>query len=118
MSDQIEFFNPRGIGSNHLPCFVCGHVPVHGVQADLAGFVDPSLVTPTLISHPLLDLVTGEGLLAHLDYRPSEPSHVQLKFGACGEHEPNLQLLLALSARNKSISAEILRLCTPGRKRP
>lgn len=118
-------FKPRGVGNNWLPCFICGHKPQEKCQADMSSFIDSSLIVrltvgeKTIISHPITRLFFEMDLLVgKLDYREYEPNRVQLKLGACGEHEPNLHLLEALCYSDGKINEERLRLCIPKRKRP
>lgn len=121
MSEERHLFRSRGVGNNWYPCFICGHKPLNGCQHDLAGFVDAKQVNELAISvhsHPILSMAFHAGVLANLDYRASEPHRVQVKFGACGEHLPNLELLGEMVARTECVSNSMLLKCIPGRKRP
>lgn len=130
-SDNERFkFSGRGLGQNWFPCFICGHKPMHKCQADQAFFVDSALVTVSsvitdgdgkpLVYHPLVDWFHDQDvLLGKLDYRDFEPHHVQVKLGACGEHEPNLELLGLLCRQDDNhISQRTLARVIPQRRRP
>lgn len=122
--DQAWLFKPRGIGNNWIPCFICGHKPQEKCQADMASFVDHNLVSAVTVgdrvfpNHPITKVFWENDLHAELDYRQHEPNRVQLKLGACGEHEPSLRLLEALCYGDGKLTEARLRLCIPGRKRP
>lgn len=124
MSDELKDgeirFRPRGLGNNWHPCFICGHKPLHACQFDMAGFVDPDLVRHVgdATFHPLSKLCHEVGVLGVLDYRASEPRRVQFKFGACGEHKPNLSLLEHMTYEDGKITKARLEACIPGRKTP
>lgn len=120
MSEEQHLFRSRGIGNNWYPCFICGHKPLNGCQHDLAGFVhwEKVIHIGDVHTHPILDMAFRAGVVANLDYRPGNPLRVQVKFGACGEHLPNLELLGEIMARTEYITEDILRKCIPGRKRP
>lgn len=116
-------FTSRGIGNNWLPCFICGHKPVHKVQHDLAGFVPRSdvrnfLSIPERYVHPLADLCHDVGVLGELVTSRISEGRVQFKFGACGEHLPNLRLLDEVAGRQGYIDRATLEACIPGRKIP
>lgn len=117
-------YKPRGIGLNRLHCFICGHLPLNAYQADLAAVVDERLVrtfnagyegaTPIHV-HPVLDMFEAAGLLASLVYRPG--SSAQVKAGACGEHEPNLELLGKLTSGGR-LERWMLDITIPSRRLP
>lgn len=117
-------FSSRGTGQNWLPCFICGHKPVHKCQADLAAYVDPSLVKHVGEKHfhEVGELFHEVGLLiGEVDFRAHEPHYVQVKLGACGEHEPNLMLLdwqLQMGPNKGFLTRAMLECCIPGRKIP
>ena len=98
------FYNPRGIGSNWIPCFICGKENEDGrCQSDMAAYVRGKEQGEKVVA-----LFASCGLSAKLDFRPSEPDYVQVKVGACQEHEPNLNFLLFLTSPRKKISMAIL----------
>jgi len=89
-------FNPRGIGLDVCPgCFVCGTYSreqgVTGCLHNIAAFIDSKECGE--------ELVTWFGGRARLDFRPNEPSWIQLKVGACSQHLPNLRHLEKVTAR-------------------
>ena len=53
------------------------------------------------------------GANAWLDYRESQPNWIQVKVGACPEHEPNLRLLFELTRYTHMISLDVLNLVMP-----
>lgn len=99
------YFAPRGIGLNWIPCFMCGKGgPEDHSQPDMAAYVKGKDYGELVIS--MFDKL---GLLANLDYRPSEPNYVQVKVGACVGHQPNLRLLQIFTASRKLINEDILK---------
>jgi hypothetical protein len=79
-----EFFHSRGIGSEwNLCCFVCGHK--ESLLSNISAFTQCK--------------ASGERIVgmfqdrAYLDYREYEPDYVQVKIGACKQHEKNLEKL-------------------------
>ena len=81
-------FTSRGIGTDNCPgCFVCGGKP--GSMSNIAAFVrsvnDGQLATQWF-----------QGL-AWVDFRPSEPNWIQVKFGACDNHRKALLDLSGLT---------------------
>jgi len=139
--EKVYAFTPRGIGSNWIPCFICGHKPLSsgGLQADMAAFVhsgdvmaiDMGADKEPIRSHPIEEWCRILGLTCQMDTRRADEARFQIKFGACGEHEPNLRLLeytVALRAEHlrqfpkKDVPTNHLRIedliaCIPGRKR-
>lgn len=126
-------FHPRGPGLNQLPCFICGHNPVTGVQTDMASFIDSSLITfpfknagivnpatgKPFVAHPVDNLFQHHRLIGKIDYRDFESNRVQYKIGACGEHEPNLMALCYGALLNKdNLTSGLLLDCIPKRKIP
>jgi hypothetical protein len=98
------FYNPRGIGNNWIPCFVCGKENENGkCQKDMAAFVRGKEQGEKIVA-----LFVSIKLYATLDFRPSEPDWIQVKVGACKDHEPNLMLLYLLTAPRHRISQKIL----------
>lgn len=116
MPDEPELtMRSRGVGLNWYPCFVCGHGGGHGypAQADMASFVKDRETGQAIVN--LFDRV---GFKAFLDERRASESRFQVKMGACGEHEPNLNLLMMLlmeSPRN-ALTWQRLILCRPGER--
>lgn len=113
----------RGIGNNWVPCFICGHLPHAGrVQNDMACFVDSEelIHIGEKYFHPIGDLMTRAGL--HPPSIKVEGSRCQVKFGACGEHLPNLELLNLLMMTSQSdrlqqhVTMAMILRCVPGRK--
>ena len=132
---QVEDYRPRPIGSNWLSCFVCGGIKdgvsdldehnepagdvvksklsedgvhysggYHSVQPDMSAFVDDEAAGETVV-----EMFNAEDCNAFLDFRPSQPNHVQVKVGACETHLPNLQELQRLASQNNVISRELSR---------
>lgn len=81
---EDERFNSRGIGADAVDCFVCGKKCDH-VFANISGFV-----TTKESGQRIVDMFQYG---ARLDFRPSEPSWIQVKIGACKQHAVNLELL-------------------------
>ncbi|MCK5613360.1 hypothetical protein KAR91_66435 [Candidatus Pacearchaeota archaeon] len=78
-------FRSRGIGLDSCPgCFVCGP-DIAGLLNNISAFVSSK--------EEGMEILTWFESGAFLDYRPHEPSWIQLKVGACNEHLPNLQKL-------------------------
>lgn len=120
MPDKSVFFNSRGVGNNWLPCFICGHKS-STAQSDLAGYVtaaDVVVFGTDTVTHPIQGLAHDARVLVTLDYRPKEQGRVQAKFGACGEHKPNLLLLEWIMSNTTDLTVERLERCIPGRKNP
>lgn len=101
----MEQFNTRGIGRNSILCFVCGRGMSYGTpreasevggqdnfyytggscQQDMAAFVESQEAGARIV-----DMFDRK---AYLDYRAFEPNRVQVKVGACKDHEANLMYL-------------------------
>ena len=108
-------YRPRGTGLNWIPCFICGSLPADGkCQTDMAAFVanrEDGLA--------ICKLYTKAGLTATLDYRDFEPNWVQVKVGACTQHEANLTLLQTLvGTHDGTINAAILKTAKLGGIQP
>ena len=132
---EIEAYRPRPIGSNWLSCFVCeekkdgvadiddkgnpiGEVVqskldedgvhygggYHSCQPDMSAYVDNKESGEHVVK-----MFEVEGCRVFLDFRPSEPNHVQVKAGACEKHLPNLEELQRLTFQHKVITREIIR---------
>jgi|SRR5579863_4592943 len=102
--DGTLFYNPRGIGNNWIPCFVCGKEGDGGkCQNDMAAYVRGKEQGEKVVG-----LFASVGLRAKLDFRPLEPDYVQVKIGACKDHEPNLTLLYILTSPRLRISQKML----------
>lgn len=109
-----ENFAPRGIGRGWIECFVCANPEdskankneqlAGPLQADMASFVENKKAGERVVA-----MFALEGAGATLDYRPSEPSWVQVKVGACEEHEANLQKLHELTAEDLCVTPGIIR---------
>lgn len=107
-------YSPRGPGLNWLPCFICGadgQPNEHGgtAQTDMSAFVRGKDGGERIVA-----LFEQCGMQAKLDFRDFEPSYVQVKIGACVEHEPNLLLLWHLTSENKTLTAKKLEMVKPG----
>jgi len=81
---EDEQFGSRGLGADAVDCFVCGEKCNH-VFANISGFV-----TTKESGQRIADMFQCG---ARLDFRPSEPSWIQVKIGACKQHLINLELL-------------------------
>lgn len=95
-------FSPRGIGLDNCPgCFVCGtkdrEPGSNHYLHNLAAFVPSKEVGEAVVA------MFGGPEQARLDYRPSEPKHVQVKVGACTAHLPNLRKLQELTTEYQVI---------------
>lgn len=94
-----DMFSPRGIGFDRTPgCFVCGGPD--GGYSNIAAFVDSKEAGEAIVA------LFQYG--ARLDFRPSEPSWVQVKVGACTLHQPNLERLMEATYESKRIDAQII----------
>ena len=77
-------FKSRGIGLDSCPgCFVCGGG--RRMLNNISAFVKSTRDGRKIVSW------FNDG--AYLDYRPNEPSWLQVKIGACDKHLPNLEKL-------------------------
>lgn len=103
-------FRVRGIGLDSVPCcFVCGRADDRSgrsLMANIAAFVSSKEEGETIVGW-----FRGR---ARLDYRPSEPSWLQVKIGACDEHKPVLERLAANHGRIRQADIEDLMLPMPG----
>ena len=86
-----EAFRPRPFGSNWLPCFVCAknRTAEPGQWSLVTDFA--SFVYDREGGEQAVKMFSLLGLHAKLDFRDSEPLHVQVKVGACKEHVPILR---------------------------
>lgn len=88
-----EFFRPRGIGSDMCACFVCGsnNKPraLQRLLHNIAAFVRTKEAGERVVA------MFKQG--ARLDYRELQPTHIQVKIGACADHLPNLEMLFELT---------------------
>ena len=96
-----EFFSSRGIGTDTTPgCFVCGGEK--WAYNNIAAFVGHKNAGERVVA------LFEKG--ARLDWRPNEPTWIQVKVGACDRHLPNLRALDRLTReRDKVITADIVR---------
>lgn len=101
-------YKPRGLGLNWLPCFVCGHGGEGKAQADMSAFVESKEEGEAVVR--LFWAMKGH---AKLDYRDFEPHYVQVKAGACNVHQPNLELLCALTAKDGKLTLSLLKRAFP-----
>ena len=81
---EDERFGSRGIGTDNVDCFVCG-TKCRICFNNISGFV-----TTQESGQRIVDMFQYG---ARLDFRPSEPSWIQVKIGACKQHAINLELL-------------------------
>jgi hypothetical protein len=123
-TEAQERFEPRGIGSNCLACFVCdgikdGYTKLDAETREPAGEQVPSERTDDGVHYRghgyhsnqpdmaafvdskeagerVVGMFQQQGSRAFLDFRPSEPNWVQVKIGACDDHLPNLEGLQTL----------------------
>lgn len=94
-----EHFYSRGVGLDGTPgCFVCGGDP--GLYHNIAAFVKTNEAGERVVA------MFQHG--ARLDYRSFEPDRVQVKIGACSEHEANLHQLNALTEKDETITPEMV----------
>ncbi len=98
--DQLRNFKieyaPRGIGTSGLECFVCGgYNSSDHIQSDMSAFVRTKEDGAFMAA-----LIEAAGYHAFLDYRPKEPTWIQLKMGACDLHLPNLVLVEYFAEKN------------------
>jgi len=96
-------FQSRGIGKESLVsgCFICGakwRNESSAILHNIAAFVSSSAEGEQLVG--------WFGGRAWLDYRESEPLHIQLKVGACDKHLSHLQFLESLTR-----SYNVIRAC-------
>lgn len=83
-------FRARGVGLDKVrKCFVCG-CNNDLFTPNIAAFVDTKSEGETIVSWFPQDS-------AWLDFREHEPNWVQVKIGACKEHEPALHELCRLT---------------------
>lgn len=114
-----EFYQSRGPGLSHDPCFICGRGGSEAgqsgtLQMDMAAFVKDKEAGERVVE--MFWAMKGH---ARLDYREYEPQWVQVKIGACLLHEPNLQLLVEEThRRDKTISLDILKRVWPRKPEP
>lgn len=81
-------FTIRGIGTDNCPgCFVCGGES--GAMSNIAAFVRSKEAGETAVAW-----FQGR---ARIDFRPSEPTWIQVKVGACSKHELGLSDLWKLT---------------------
>jgi len=91
-----EFFSSRGVGMDWTPgCFVCGGG--EGMRSNIAAFVGHKNAGERVVA------LFKQG--ARLDFRPSEPTWIQVKIGACEAHHPNLEALHNLTYEKGIITA-------------
>ncbi len=98
---MAEKYQPRGIGANWLPCYICNEGGKDRVQADMAAFVRDKEAGERVVA-----MYSELGLHAKLDFRPYEPNWVQVKVGACRKHELNLEKLMELCSKDNQIDAD------------
>src|SRR5262245_18094001 len=79
------FWSARDIGSDHCPCVLCPESE-RTLRSNVSGFVRSKSEGERLLGY-----LDGK---AFLDYRELEPNWIQLKIGACKEHEPVLERFL------------------------
>jgi hypothetical protein len=103
-----ENYHPRGLGTNWHSCYICNQGGGRFVQTDMAAFVDDRESGERIV-----EMYKTLGLHPVLDYRENQPSHVQVKVGACEKHLPNLEKLMELCSTDKKInSAKIIKSLT------
>lgn len=95
-------YTPRGIGFNWIPCFVCGGEDT-SLKSDMAAFVENKES-----GEKVVELFKSSGFYAKLDYRDFEPDWVQVKIGACKDHQNILEDLYTLTCQKKAITKDIL----------
>jgi hypothetical protein len=99
MTAALHFMS-RGIGLERIACFVCGDDDGHSLNSNIAAFVDGRPGGEAVVA-----LFTELGCAAVLDFRPSEPTWVQVKVGACPDHAANLIALNAAVTETTTIDA-------------
>jgi hypothetical protein len=97
--------NPRAIGLNFNPCFVCGGGDPSKARADFAAFVKCREDGLEICNLFLEQNLHGP----KLDYRPKEPSWIQVKFCTCPDHVPLLRAMHVALCEELAISAELIR---------
>lgn len=105
MSEKVFFtFKSRGVGLDHLDkCFVCG-CNVNYITPNVSGFVESKEDGENIV--PFF----REGS-ARLDYRDFEPNWIQVKIGACEEHEPCLDELHTLTRHGTIRKRDVFLAC-------
>jgi len=94
--------NPRGLGLNWGPCFICG-------AADVAAKPDfASYVRNNSDGEKIVELFKSMRCVARLDYREWEQNHVQVKVVSCDTHEQLLKNLMVAIAKFNFVSPNIL----------
>lgn len=93
---------PRGIGLNWMSCFVCDGEDI-SLKSSMAAFAENKES-----GEKMVELFKSSGFHAKLDYRDSEPNWVQVKIGACKEHQNMLENLYALTCQKRTITKDIL----------
>lgn len=98
-------YQSRGKGANWYDCSFCGTKGSgNGVQTDMAAFVDGKQGGEAVVA-----LFGNFGVKANLDFRPHEPTWVQVKLGACEDHVEILDKIMEHTLFG-SIDAEALLL--------
>ncbi len=93
-----EFFNSRGVGTEHLTCFVCGNPSAPNISAYVQCKAAGDRIAQ-MFGHPV-----------KVDYREYEPDYVQVKIGACTAHRPALERLHSIT-RDGRITKERVDSC-------
>jgi hypothetical protein len=100
-SNQIAYWGVRGIGSDwNLPCLVTGKV--HDLMANISGFAD----SPEG-AEAIYQMFGGRAVV---DYRESEPGHLQVKVGVTEEQKDVLtRLYRGVISNNGYVTARIIK---------
>lgn len=97
-------FVSRGLGADYVPgCFLCesSEIDSKRMMCNLSGFVESKEDGEEVVK------MFSRG--AWLDYREREPNWIQVKVGACKEHEGNLSWLsLMTHASHNKICREMV----------
>lgn len=103
-ADDAVAVEVRPDGLNQIDCAFCGEHPIlGGYQPDVAMFVDSRADGLRLVA-----AAQRRGLHPVLDYRPTEPTWVQVKWGACEFHLPLLRRFAADAAAAGLIDGDAL----------
>lgn len=101
---QSLSFRPRDIGSDECPCcFVCGSGSCGGFMTNLAAFVESK--------DEGQQIVEWFCNRARLDFRTAEPNWIQVKVGACEQHESALrqiQDIASVHGRIREIEIDVI----------
>jgi len=90
----------RGCGMDSGPCLICGETAMNKNFASFAQSKEDG--------DAIVKLFESHDLFARLDWRPREPTWIQVKVTACAKHEPQLVHLEEMISRNQYVNPDIL----------